>query len=187
MVVKDKFPIPLVDDLMDELNGSCSYSKIDLRAGYHQIRMKESDIYKTAFRTHLGHYEFKVMPSGFVLVFFDDILVYNPSMKSHVMHLRQVLEVLQKEQLYDKLSKCAFGQNKVEYLGHIISGQGVATDLAKIEAMLNWPARKSVKALRGFLGLTGYYRRFVKSYGIISRPLTNLLRKNSFKWSGKLK
>ncbi|XP_019230174.1 PREDICTED: uncharacterized protein LOC109211125 [Nicotiana attenuata] len=104
-------------------------------------------------------------------------------MDAPALHLRKVLEILQKEQLYGKMSKCAFGQDKVEYLGHIISGEGVSTDHAKIEAMVNWPVPRSVKALRGFLGLTGYYRRFVKSYGIISKPLTNLLKKNAFQWN----
>lgn len=164
--------------------------------------MGEGDIYKTAFRIHLVHYKFKVIPFGltnapgtfqslmnhvfkaylrkFVLVLFDNILVYSATMNDHVKYLRLVLGILRKEQLFAKLSKCSFGQYKVEYLGHVIIGKGVSTEPSKIEAMANWPTPKSIKDRRGFLGLTGYYRRFVKSYGVISKPLANLLKKNAF-------
>ncbi|XP_019151052.1 PREDICTED: uncharacterized protein LOC109147849 [Ipomoea nil] len=193
ITVKNKFPIPVVEDLFSELAGSRYFTKLDLRAGYHQVRMREGEEYKTAFKTHQGLYEFRVMPFGltnapatfqalmnyvfkpllrrFVLVFFDDILIYSHELSMHWEHLKAVLELMKEHKLLAKLSKCAFAMREVEYLGHIISELGLHTDPSKLQAVAEWPKPTTIKSLRGFLGLTGYYRRFIKSYGMISMPM----------------
>ena len=205
MTVKDRFPIPLIEDLMDELGGSKVYSKIDLRAGYHQVRMDESEIHKTAFCTHSGHYEYLVMPFGltnapatfqglmnlvfaeylrkFVLILCDDILIYISSMEEQLVHLKKVFQLMRINQLFAKRSKCEFATDKVEYLGHFIQASGVSTDPAKIKAVKEWPVPKNLKDLRGFLGLARYYRRFAKHFGTIARPLTVLTKKDAFNWN----
>lgn len=205
--IKNKYPILVIEDLLDELKGATVFTKLDLRSGHHQIRMQEEDIGKTAFNTHSGHCEYLVMPFGLtnapatfqqlmntiltlymrkiVLVFFDDILVYNRNTKEHLKHLQQVLEVLQSHQLYAKLSKCTFAQPQVEYLGHVIRGNGVTTDPTKIEAIVQWPTPENVTQLRSFLDLTGYYRRFIQNYGFICKPLFQPLKKDNFKWANE--
>ncbi|XP_071689268.1 uncharacterized mitochondrial protein AtMg00860-like [Rutidosis leptorrhynchoides] len=126
---------------------------------------------------------FKPILRRFTLVFFDDILIYSATLDEHIVHLRSVLDVMRQHTLFAKQSKCVFATSKVEYLGHVISAQGVATDPTKVEVMANWTMPKTLKQLRSFLGLTGYYRRFIKGYAMISKPLTLLLKKDSFLWS----
>jgi hypothetical protein len=206
LTVKTAFPIPVFEQLMDELAGARYFSTLDLLSGYHQIRLREGEEYKTAFSTHVGHYEFRVVAFGLtgapgtfqgamnmtlhpllrrcVIVFFDDILVYSKTWEEHLQHLRQVFQLLARDQWHIKLSKCKFGQTSIAYLGHVISENGVATDPAKIAAVVSWPTPSNIKELRSFLGFAGFYRRFVQHFAIIAKPLTALLKKHSlFQWT----
>ena len=200
VTIRNQYPLPRIDELFDQLQGSRVYSKIDLRSGYHQLRVQESDVPKTAFRTRYGHYEFLVMPFGltnapaafmdlmnrvfqpyldrFVIIFIDDILVYSGSSEEHSQHLRIVLQTLRERQLYAKLSKCQFWLDRVAFLGHVISAEGVSVDPQKIEAVVNWKPPKNVSEVRSFLGLAGYYRKFVEGFSKIAAPLTKLTRKD---------
>uniref|UniRef100_A0A151UIE5 Retrovirus-related Pol polyprotein from transposon 17.6 n=1 Tax=Cajanus cajan TaxID=3821 RepID=A0A151UIE5_CAJCA len=208
VTIKNKYPLPRIDDLMDQLVGACVFSKIDLRSGYHQIRVKGEDVPKTAFRTRYGHYEYLVMPFGvtnapsifmdymnqifhpyldkFVVVFIDDILVYSKTKKEHEEHLKVVLQTLRRRQLYAKLSKCDFWLEEVSFLGHLISSGGIEVDPSKVEAVLKWEAPKSVIEIRSLLGLVGYYRRFIEGFSKLALPLTSLTRKKVvFVWDSK--
>jgi hypothetical protein len=207
LTIKDKFPIHGIDDLLDEINGAQYSTRLALRLGYHQIHMKEEYIPKTKFHTHEGHYEFLVMSFGlcnspstfesllnhvfraflhhFVLVFFDDILIYSKTWPTDLTYVNQVLHLLSKNQLFLKHSTCDFDTSEVENLGHIVGKDGVRVDPKKSEAMQNWPRPKTLKSMCGFLGLTGYYHKFVQNYGKIVAPLIALLKKNAFSWTPK--
>ncbi|GBG62125.1 hypothetical protein CBR_g29325 [Chara braunii] len=184
--VKNNYPMPRADELFDRLAGNRFFTKIDLRSGYHQIRVATEDQSKTAFRSRFGHYEFTVMPFGltnvpatfqtamndilrdileeYVLVYLDDILVYSRTLEDHLRHLRDALQRLRKHGFYAKLSKCRFAQRKVDFLGYHVSDQGLHMDDAKITVIAEWPIPASAKQLRSFLGLTGYYSNFIQGY-----------------------
>ncbi|CAA0826072.1 Uncharacterized mitochondrial protein AtMg00860, partial [Striga hermonthica] len=196
LTVKNKYSLPRIEDLFDQLRGASVFSKIDLRSGYHQLKIWESDISKTAFRTRYGHYEFVFMDlmnrvfhpflDQFVIVFIDDILVYSRDIDQLKEHLRIVLETLRGEKLYAKFSKCEFWLNRVAFLGHIVTARGIEVDPSKIEAISKWDTPRSAADVRSFLGLAGYYRRFIEGFSKIAQPLTNLTMKAvRFDWSSQ--
>ncbi|GKA92318.1 putative reverse transcriptase domain-containing protein [Tanacetum coccineum] len=199
LTINNHYPLPRIDDLFDQLQGSSIYSKIDLRSGYHQLRVREQDIPKTAFRTRYGHYEFQVMPFGltnalvvfmdlmtrvckpyldkFVSVFINDILIYSKDEKEHEEYLKAILELLKKEKLYAKFSKCEFWIPKVQFLGHVIDSRGIHVDPAKIESIKDWAPPKTPTEIRQFLGLVGYYRRFIEGFSKIAKSMMKLTQK----------
>ena len=203
--IKNRYPLPRIDDLFDQLRGARIYSKIDLRTGYHRLKGREADIPKTTFRTRYGHFEFTVMPFGltnaptafmnlmhrvfqpyldqFVVVFVDDILIYSQSEEEHEDHLRVVLQLLRDHHLYAKFSKCEFWLVEVGFLGHVVSTSGMSMDPRKAEVVMSWERAKSVFEIRSFLGLAGYYRRFIEDFSRLAAPMTRLTRKKiKFVW-----
>jgi hypothetical protein len=203
---KNKYLLPRIDILFYQIAGAKVFSKVDLRSGYHQIKIHLEDIPKTAFSTRYGLYEYLVMSFGltnapahfmylmnpvfmpeldkFVMVFIDDILIYSKSEEEHEQYLRIILQWLRNHQLYDKFSKCAFRPNEVPFLGHIISAKGITVDLSKVQEVLEWKSPRSVTQIRSFLGLAGYYHWFIPNFSNIAKLMTKLLEKDAkFKWS----
>ncbi|GJU26559.1 putative reverse transcriptase domain-containing protein [Tanacetum coccineum] len=208
LTVKNRYPLLRIDDLFDQMQGSRVYSKIDLRSGYHQLRVREEYIPKTAFRIRYGHYEFQVMPfrltkalavfmdlmtrvckpylDKLMIVFIDDILIYSKNKKEHEEHLKLILRLLKKEELYAKFLKCEFWLSKVQFLGHVINSEGIHVDPAKIESIKDLASPKTPTEIRQFLSLAGYYRRFIKGFSKIAKPMTKLTQKSvKFDWGEK--
>jgi hypothetical protein len=193
VTIKNKYPLPRIDLLFDQLSGANVFSKIDLRSGYHQIRIRPEDVPKTAFTTRYGLYEYLVMSFGltnapahfmylmnsvfmpeldkFVVVFIDDILIYSKTKEDHAEHLRIVLTRLREHQLYAKFSKCEFWLDTIPFLGHILSAEGVAVDPSKVKDILQWKPPTTVHEVRSFLGMAGYYRRFIPDFSKIAKPI----------------
>jgi hypothetical protein len=205
VTIKNKYPLPRIEDLFDQMKGASVFSKIDLRSGYHQLKIQESDIPKTAFRTRYILYEYTVMSFGlinapayfmylmnkvfmeyldkFVVVFIDDILIFSKTEEEHERHLRMVLEKLRSNQLYAKFSKCEFWLTEVAILGHVISARGISVDPSKVKDVLNWLPSMNALEIQSFLGLASYYHRIIKDFSKIAKPMTRLLEKNKdFDW-----
>jgi hypothetical protein len=206
VTIKNKYPLPRIKDLFDQMKGASVFSKIDLRSGYHQLKIRESDMPKTAFHTRYGLYEYTMISFGltnapayfmylmnkvfikyldkFVVVFIDDILIFFKMEEEHEKHLTMVLEKLRSNQLYAKFSKCEFWLIEVAFLGHIISAGGVSVDPSKVKDVLNWMPQTNTSEIQSFLGLASYYRRFIKDFSKIVKPMTRLLEKNKdFDWT----
>jgi len=206
LTIKNKYPLSRIYDLLDHLKGAVVFSKIDLRFRYHQILVKLENVQNTTFKSCYGHYEYVVMPFGvmnaptiymeymnrifrpyldqFVVMFIDYILIYTESREEHADHLRVVLEILREHQLYRKLSNCEFWLEEIQFLGHVISAQGIAVDPTKIETVVKWERPQTVAEVRSFLGLVGYYKRFVEGFSKMVNPLTQLTRKDHpFAWT----
>jgi hypothetical protein len=205
--IKNRYPILRIYELLYEVQGFFYFTKICLRYGYHQIKMREQHVPKTAFGCHYGHYEFPVILFGLtnasatfqycmnhvfnkklrknLLVFFDDLLIYSRTWEQHIQHVEQILAIMEDQSLYAKESKCEFGMIEVLYLRHIIGVKGVHVHQEKIQAILDWTTPKTLIELKGFLGICCYYRRFVKGFSHLCAPLTDLTKKGAFKWNSE--
>lgn len=205
ITVRYRFPIPRLDDLLDQIGFASIFSKIDLKSGYHQIRIRPGDEWKTAFKTREGLFEWLVMPFGlsnapstfmrimnqalrpfigkFVVVYFDDILIFSSSLTEHVIHIREVLTVLRAEKLFGSQQKCEFGVPEVLFLGYVVSSAGLSMDQTKVEAVRSWPIPKTVSEVHSFHGLASFYRRFVNHFSSIMAPITSCMKDDKFYWT----
>jgi len=206
VTIKDAYPLPLYNLFFEQVRGSNYFTKLDLKAAYNLVRIREGDEFKTAFRTRHGQFEYLVMPFGltnapavfqrfinyvlsdyidkFVVVYLDDILIYSKTLDEHKSHVMKVLESLEENYLIANLDKCLFHVREIEFLGHIISGFSIRTDPKKIEAVKNWPVPHSIKQVQSFIGFCNYYRRFIKNFSLIASPLFRLIRKDTkFEWT----
>ena len=205
ITIRYRFPIPRLDDMLDQLGGASIFSKIDLRSGYHQIRIRPGDEWKTAFKSSEGLYEWMVMPFGlsnapstfmrlmnqvlkpflgkFVVVYFDDILIYSQDEKEHLLHLRKVFQVLHENELYVNLKKCMFMTTQLVFLGFVVSSRGIQVDEEKVKAIRDWPIPKSATEVRSFHGLASFYRRFIRNFSTVVAPMTDCLKKGTFVWT----
>jgi hypothetical protein len=206
VTIKNKYPLPRIDDLFDQLKGACVFLKIDLRSRYHQLKIRASNIPKTTFITRYGLYDYTVMSFGltnapayfmylmnkvfmeyldkFVVVFINDILIFSKNEEEHDKHIRMVLQKLRENQLYAKLNKCEFWLKEDSFLGHIISEGGISIDPSKVKDILGWNTPQNILDIRSFLGLAGYYRRFIEGFSKISKPMIELLEKGkTFEWT----
>ena len=205
ITVKYRFPIPRLDDILDMMARATIFSKIDLKNGYHQIKVCPGDECKTTFKMKDGLYEWMVMPFGlsnapntlmrmmtqvlkpfmgkFLVVYFDDILIYSKSREQHLDHLTQVCTTLRKESLYGNLKKCSFFTDRVVFLGFIVSSKGVSADPQKVQAIVEWPEPKNIHEIRSFHGLTSFYRRFNKGFSTLMSPITDCMKQREFVWT----
>ncbi|KAL0554786.1 hypothetical protein IC582_008714 [Cucumis melo] len=207
ITVKYRFPIPRVRDLLDQLGGACIFSKIDLRSGYYQIRIRPGDEWKITFKTNEGLFEWLVMQFGlsnapstfmrlmnkvlhpflnkFIIVYFDDILVFSKTYDQHLQHIDQLFQVLNHNELYVNLKKCIFCCNEIAFLGFIIRKDHVLMDEKKVETIKNWSTSTTVKQVQAFLGLASFYRKFIQNFSSIAAPITDCLKKGAFQWGPK--
>jgi hypothetical protein len=208
ITVKNRYPIPRIDDLLDAVSGAKFFTSLDLTFGYHQVLISKEDRPKTAFRTPMGHFQFKVVIKGltnapatfqsvinsvfhpflrrFVVVHLDDILIYSKSAKEHKLHVKQILELLRSNRFYDCKAKSSFASEETKILGHIVSAKGIRPDPKKIAAVQEWPVLKNVHDVRSFLGLVNYFRKFIDHFASLAEPLTNLTRsKVKWEWTSR--
>lgn len=205
ITISDANPIPLINETLDQISEASVFSQIDLIWGYHQMRIKEEDCHKTAIRTRFGSFEWKVLcfglrnaPAAFtrllshllqelygdcMVLYLDDILIYSQSIEAHKRHLRKLFEILRRNKIYIRPSKCKLGASEVEYLGYTVNAEGVSTQGRLVKAITEWPTPKSVKEVQRFLGLSNFYRRFIKNYAAIVRPVSDLVRQKGYQWN----